>query len=92
MAGSQIDQRFQVPMSIRLTDGRGQSLKVNAWNWGVLQHAVACAKPPLFEDEDFVDRLRFGGVELDEGQVRKLHDFLKPGYPTYHPGRSANDV
>jgi hypothetical protein len=64
-------------MSIRLTDGAGRSLKVNAWNWGMLHYAVTCAKPPLFEDEGVVDGLRFGGVELDQSQVRKLHDFLR---------------
>jgi hypothetical protein len=64
------------PMSIRLTDATGQSLKVNAWNWGMLHYAVTCAKPPLFEDEAVVDGLRHGGAELDAGQARKLHDFL----------------
>jgi hypothetical protein len=63
-------------MSIRLTDGTGQSLKVNAWNWGMLHYAVTCAKPPLFDNEDVVVGLRYGGVELGESQTRKLHDFL----------------
>jgi hypothetical protein len=63
-------------MSVRLTDSTGQSLKVNAWNWGALHYAMTCAKPPLFEGEAVVEGLRYGGIELDEGQVRKLHDFL----------------
>jgi len=58
-------------MSIRLTDVAGESLKVNAWHWGILHHAVTCAKPPLFEDEGVVVGLGHGGVELDEGQVRE---------------------
>jgi hypothetical protein len=77
-------------MSIRLTDSKGQSLKVNAWNWGVLHYAVECAKLPLFDDEGVLGPLLYGGtnLELDEGQVRKLHDFLSevllPKIPSGH--------
>jgi hypothetical protein len=63
-------------MSIRLTDRTGQTLKVNALNWGTLHHAVTCAKPPLFDDESVVVGLRYGGAELDDSQIRKLHKFL----------------
>lgn len=63
-------------MTVRLTDGTGRSLKVNAWNWGMLHHAVNCASPALFDNEAVVIGLRYGGVELDKGQVDKLHDFL----------------
>jgi len=75
-------------MSIRLTDSAGQSLKVNAWNWGLLHYTVTCAKPPLFDDEALLDGLRYGSAELDEGQVRKLHDYLneiiRPMIPIGH--------
>jgi hypothetical protein len=63
-------------MSIVLEDGAGHSLKVNAWNWGVLHFAVECARPPLFHDEDFMVALRHGGAELDAAQVAALRDFL----------------
>jgi hypothetical protein len=75
-------------MSIRLTDNAGQSLKVNAWNWGLLHYTVTCAKPPLFDDEALLNGLRHGGAELDESQVRKLHDYLneviRPMIPIGH--------
>jgi hypothetical protein len=75
-------------MSVRLADSAGLSLKVNAWNWGVLHYAITCAQPPLFDDQDLVDGLRQGGAELDESQVRKLHHFLneviRPMIPVGH--------
>ena len=61
---------------------------MNAWNWGLLHYTVTCAKPPLFDDEALVNGLRYGGAELDEGQVRKLHDYLneviRPMIPIGH--------
>src|SRR5262249_25119807 len=51
-------------------------------------YAVTCAKPSLFDDQALVDGLRHGGAELDEGQVRKLHDYLneviRPMIPVGH--------
>ena len=75
-------------MSFTLTDGAGRSINVNAWNWGVLHYAVACAKPPLFEDEEELDLLRFGGIELTRAQVDDLALYLsKVILPMLKPGQ-----
>ena len=63
-------------MSVILEDSQGKSIQVNAWNWGVLHYAVACAKPPVLDDQDFLELLRFGGVSLSEEQADGLLVYL----------------
>ena len=63
-------------MSFILEDARGQTLCVNAWNWGTLHHAVACATPPIFDDEDLLDLLRYGGAVLSQSQIDALYRYL----------------
>ena len=76
-------------MSIILEDALGKTIKVNAWNWGVLHFAVACAKPPVFEDEDFLGRLRYGGgVTLSKEQADSLFEYLtEVVLPRLKPGQ-----
>ena len=64
-------------MSVILTDSIGKSLQVNAWNWGVLHYSLACCQPRLLEDEQVLEQLRFGGVELNADQVEAIHDYLR---------------
>jgi hypothetical protein len=78
-------------MSVLLTDSQGESLKVNAWNWGVLHFTVTCSKVPLFEEET-VDALRYGGIDLSENHVKVLHNFLKQVVlPLLKPGERLLD-
>jgi hypothetical protein len=63
-------------MSIDLVDSQGRSLTVNAWNWGLLHFTIECARPALFPDADFRDRLRSGGAELSTDQVGLLCQYL----------------
>jgi hypothetical protein len=75
-------------MSVILKDTQGKSVQVNAWNWGVLHFAVECAKPPVFEDNDFLDRLRFGGVTLTKAQADSLFVYLaETVLPRLQPGQ-----
>ena len=64
-------------MSVTLEDARGESLQINAWNWGVLHFAVACAKPPLFDDEEFLELLRHGGATLTQNQAADMCKYLQ---------------
>ena len=61
-------------MSVVLEAPDGRSLKVNAWNWGVLHHLVE--KAGLFPDQVWVPKRYNGGGALDAGQVALLADFL----------------
>lgn len=74
-------------MGVSLTDSTGRSLKASAWTWGVVHYVVSYAKPPIFDDDDLC-ALRPGYIELDEQQIRKLHDFLndviRPMIPPDH--------
>ncbi|KAB8141206.1 hypothetical protein F8S13_20620 [Chloroflexia bacterium SDU3-3] len=63
-------------MSITLTDADGASLDVNAWNWGVLHYTLACCTPPLLPDEELLDQLRFGGVELAAAEAAEIRQYL----------------
>jgi len=75
-------------MSVILEDTQGKSIKVNAWNWGGLHYAVACAKPPVFKDQDFLELLRYGGVTLSKEQVDSLFVYLvKVVLPHLKPGQ-----
>lgn len=75
-------------MSITLEDAQGQRVDVNAWNWGVLHYAVACAKPPVFEDEEFLEVLRFGGVTLAQEQADDFWEYLSEVVlPLLKPGQ-----
>lgn len=62
------------------------SFRVNAWNWGVLHHIVACAH--LFPEEFWEPkRSSFGGA-LESEQVAALADFLeKELSPRLRPGQ-----
>jgi len=74
-------------MSVILTDSDEKSLQVNAWNWGVLHYALVCCKPKLFEDEQLLEQLRFGGVELGEGEINAMRDYLREVIlPRIQPG------
>jgi hypothetical protein len=64
-------------MSVKLTDSEGKSLKVNAWNWGVLHYTLVCCKPKLLEDEQLLEQLRFGGVELGNVEVKEIRSYLR---------------
>jgi hypothetical protein len=61
-------------MSVILAAPDGRTLKVNAWNWGVLHHLVERAG--LFPDEVWVPKRYNGGGALDGDQVTRLADFL----------------
>jgi hypothetical protein len=63
-------------MSVILTDNGGKSLKVNAWNWGVLHFTLACCKPPLLA-EPLLEQLRSGGVELAAVEVEAIRGYLR---------------
>ena len=75
-------------MSVILKDWQDRSLQVNAWNWGVLHFAVECAQPPVFDDEQFMATLRFGGATLSQAQVDRLFVYLvKIVLPKLEPGQ-----
>lgn len=75
-------------MSVILTDAKGNSVGVNAWNWGVLHHAVACAKPPVLDDADLLEQLRFGSVHLSKEQADSLFVYLvQVVLPRLNPGQ-----
>ncbi len=61
-------------MSVEIECADGRSLKVNAWNWGVLHHLVA--EEGLLPDEVWA-HLRSGGGELEAAQVTVLAGFLE---------------
>jgi hypothetical protein len=62
-------------MSIHLEAAEGRSLKVNAWNWGVLHHRVAAAR---ILPAEIWETMRFNaGDELDPGHVKVLIEFLE---------------
>lgn len=63
-------------MSITLADADGASLDVNAWNWGVLHYTLVCSSPPLLPDEELLDQLRFGGVELGAAEAAEIRQYL----------------
>lgn len=64
-------------MSVILEDTAGKSIEINAWNWGVLHYAIACAKSPVFEDEEWLEALRYGGgVTLSKAQTEHLLIYL----------------
>ena len=64
-------------MSVTLTDNERNSLRVNAWNWGVLHYTLVCSKPPLFDDEELLTLLRSGGAELAEVDVELVAYYLR---------------
>lgn len=75
-------------MSIEFTDAKGRSLKLNAWNWGALHFSLVCCKPKLFENDQVLERLRFGGVELDEDQAAEIkHYLIDVILPRMRPGQ-----
>jgi hypothetical protein len=63
-------------MSVSLQDSQGKILEVNAWNWGMLHFVVTCSTIPLFDNET-LENLRYGGIELLDREIRVLHDFLE---------------
>jgi len=74
-------------MSITLTDRAGKSMTVNAWNWGVLDHTLICAKPKLLDDTDLMEQLRSGGVELGKSEAKTIRDHLRTAVlPILEPG------
>ena len=64
-------------MSVILTDTEGKTLQVNAWNWGVLHYTLACCQPKLLEDDQLLEQLRFGGVELSDLEVAEIRSYLR---------------
>jgi hypothetical protein len=62
-------------MSILLEAGEGRTLKVNAWNWGVLHFVVQEAR--LFPDSLWEPLRHNSGSELDPDQVATLAGFLE---------------
>ena len=64
-------------MSVILVDGEEKTLPVNAWNWGVLHYTLICSKPKLLADEQLLEQLRFGGVELGESEVMEIRSYLR---------------
>lgn len=63
-------------MSVILEDARGESLQVNAWNWGVLHFALEHAKPQLLE-ADTLTLMRSGGATLNERDILFVAAFLE---------------
>ncbi len=61
-------------MSVILEAPGGRTLKVNAWNWGVLHHLVERAG--IFSDDLWVPKRYNGGGALDEDEVVRLADHL----------------
>ena len=61
-------------MSVILEASGGRTLKVNAWNWGVLHHLVERAG--IFPDDLWLPKRYNGGGALDAGEVDRLAEFL----------------
>jgi hypothetical protein len=80
-------------MSITLVDGPDRSLKVDAWNWGVLISTIEQARPALFQDVE-LRRMRSGGAELPAGAVELLRRHLEASVlPRIGPGeRMLHDL
>jgi hypothetical protein len=75
-------------MSITLTDSQGRSITVNAWNWGVLHYTVERSRPALFPDEQFLEGLRYGWVELSSVQADLLRRYVQDAVlPLLKPGQ-----
>jgi hypothetical protein len=62
-------------MAIDITDSCERSLRVNAWNWGVLHHLVASAN--LLPSEVWEPARHGCGAGLDGPQVELLAEFLE---------------
>jgi hypothetical protein len=61
-------------MSIRIQDNSGISIKVNAWNWGVIWYTLDLGR--MF-DERMLANLRHGGASLSETEKNQLLDHLE---------------
>jgi hypothetical protein len=62
-------------MSIVLSTGDGASMKINAWNWGVLHYRVARAA--LFDAAMWEPKRFNAGGDLELDDVRRLADWLE---------------
>lgn len=88
--------RCSATVSIRLETEDGRTLKINAWNWGVLHEIVA--KRRLFPASIWAPKRGNGGGALEPDQVNALADFLEhevlpylaPGERLYHDGTVTN--
>lgn len=75
-------------MSVILTDSDEKWLKVNAWNWGVLHATLVACTPKLLEDDELLEQLRYGSVELDDGAITEIRSYLRAVVlPRLKPGQ-----
>jgi hypothetical protein len=64
-------------MSVVLRDSEDKMLRINAWDWVSFTILWSVCRPRLLNDEQLLEQLRFGGVELPAAEIEAIVGYLR---------------